>query len=194
MNNCMLFMDGAYVEKLVKNYGKQINLETLATQLIRNAEGISGNSLNHLRTIYYDALPWYDAENATENEKVRYVGKLNFFLKLQYLSRFIVRQGRTKRNNNDQNTYQQKGVDVLLATDMVYYAATKQMQHCILFSPDADFAPALARVRECGATTYIVSPELSGFSASNESLMNADHKIILTKGTLSMSMLMEDDR
>lgn len=52
--------------------------------------------------------------------------------------------------------YKEKGVDVLLVTDMVYHAAVKNYDYALLLSTDTDFVQAARRVDDFGCRTGVL--------------------------------------
>jgi uncharacterized LabA/DUF88 family protein len=49
----------------------------------------------------------------------------------------------------------EKGVDALLVADLIYHAATKNLDMALLVSVDTDFAHAIRRVEDFGARTKV---------------------------------------
>jgi uncharacterized LabA/DUF88 family protein len=53
--------------------------------------------------------------------------------------------------------HKEKGVDAMLVADLVYHAATRNLDFAVLVSVDADFAQALRRVEDFGCKTAVVA-------------------------------------
>lgn len=76
-----------------------------------------------------------------------------FLYKLQQYPRFVIRLGILKKTGRK---YEQKGVDVLFACDLVRLAAAKVVDKAIIVSGDSDFTPAVKIAREEMLITKLV--------------------------------------
>jgi len=91
---------------------------------------------------YYAApLP----QGTTQAHKANYAGQRAFFASLQN-SGGVVRLARFQKDAS--GTIREKGVDVLIAVDLVRLAAENKYDVAILFSGDADLVPAIETVQE----------------------------------------------
>ena len=154
-----LFIDGAFLEVLIikEHERAQVDYHKLAMGLIKRVSRNAGQPVDLLRTYYYHALPWAPPEPDDE-ERERVTKKRGFFHRLEFLPRFTVKLGRTQRVLADDGsvTYQQKGVDVMLAADMVHLASRGVVDHLILLAPDADYVPAVRLVKDLGVVVHLV--------------------------------------
>jgi uncharacterized LabA/DUF88 family protein len=175
-----ILIDGAYLEMLmIKEHNRaQVDYHKLAIGLIKKVARIMGTHIELLRTYYYHALPWAPPD-PTDEELERVNKKRGFFHRLEYLPRFTVKLGRTQRVLNDDGTttYQQKGVDVMLAADMVYLASRSLTEHIILVAPDADYVPAVRLVKDLGVVVHLVHG--GNLAASAEMRKECDERIEL---------------
>lgn len=53
--------------------------------------------------------------------------------------------------------YIQKGVDILLATEMLFFGFNNMYDIAVLCSGDQDFLPMIQRVKDLGKLVYVVS-------------------------------------
>ncbi|MCP4550043.1 MAG: NYN domain-containing protein [bacterium] len=175
-----ILIDGAYLEMLmIKEHNRaQVDYHKLAMGLIKRVSAIAGHRVDLLRTYYYHALPWAPPE-PTEEEIERVNKKRGFFHRLEYLPRFTVKLGSTQRvlNDDSSTTFQQKGVDVLLATDMIFLATRNLVDHIVMLAPDADYVPAVRMVKDLGITVYLVHG--GNLAASSEMRKEVDERIEL---------------
>lgn len=162
---CAVFIDGAYLEKLLREEhgGLPIDLEKLSNWLMEVVRSETpGIPIAHFRSYYYHALPWEPHEGATDEERHRVQNKRSFFHRIEHLNRFEVRLGRTQRFYDDTSAsyrYEQKGVDVLLSVDLVSLAARGDIQYAVLVAPDADFVPAVKAAKNNGTVVFLAAGE-----------------------------------
>ena len=175
-----ILIDGAYLEMLmIKEHNRaQVDYHKLAIGLVKKVSRLVGAHIELLRTYYYHALPWAPIE-PNDEELDRVNKKRGFFHRLEYLPRFTVKLGRTQRvlNDDGSTTFQQKGVDVMLAADMVHLAATHIVEHIILLAPDADYVPAVRLVKDMGVVVHLVHG--GNLAASAEMRKECDERIEL---------------
>ena len=175
-----ILIDGAYLEMLmIKEHNRaQVDYHKLTIGLVKRISRMIGTPVELLRTYYYHALPWAPPE-PNEEEQERVSKKRGFFHRLEYLPRFMVKLGRTQRVLNDDGTttFQQKGVDVMLASDMVSLAARGLVDHVILLAPDADYVPAVRLVKDMGLIVHLVHG--GNLAASSEMRKECDERLEL---------------
>lgn len=175
-----ILIDGAYLEMLmIKEHNRaQVDYHKLAIGLIKKISRTVGSHVELLRTYYYHALPWSPID-PSEEELERVNKKRGFFHRLEYLPRFTVKLGRTQRvlNDDGSTTYQQKGVDVMLAADMVYLASRALVGHIILLAPDSDYVPAVRLIKDLGVIVHLVHG--GNLAASAEMRKECDERLEL---------------
>lgn len=176
----MIQIDGAYLERMLsEEHGSPaIDYSKLASKLVNTVITTSEADLYLLRSYYYHALPWV-GKSPNEQEQEMYKKKQGFFTRLEHLPRFDVYLGRTQRilNEDGTYTYQQKGVDVLLATHMLSMSARGYITHLILLAPDGDYVPAVNAVKAMGVVVHLAHGQKP--QASSELIKCADERIEL---------------
>ncbi|MEZ5360556.1 MAG: NYN domain-containing protein [Candidatus Zixiibacteriota bacterium] len=181
----MIQIDGAYLERMLseEHSSPAIDYSKLATKLVNTVITTSEADLYLMRSYYYHALPWI-GKNPNDQEQEMFKKKQGFFTRLEHLPRFDVYLGRTQRilNEDGTYTYQQKGVDVLLATHMISMAARGLISHLILLAPDGDYVPAVQAVKAMGVVVHLAHGQKP--QASSELIKSADERIELTSDFL----------
>jgi len=156
----LLLIDGGYLDFLQRSYGSpRIDYGAMAKAICEHFE----SSL--LRCVYFNCLPYLSSTPSPEEQEA-YRKKDGFYQRLQSLERFEVKLGRLAYRGYDESTgkpvLEQKQVDVLLAIEMVYAAARRNVDSIILLSGDGDFLPAVKLVKREGLTFALVHGPRSG--------------------------------
>lgn len=135
------YVDGAYL----RAEGAQLsvpypNPRMVVHWIVESVQSIGGRVLLR-RTSYYDAEP-------SDQSSIPVVEQYWQFVENQFDTelRFGEARGRPKR---------QKGVDVLLAVDMLSASSRQLFDVAILVSGDADFVPLIREVRRHGVTVVV---------------------------------------
>jgi len=141
-----VFIDGGYLDRICMDEfgGVRIDLE-------RFSYAMAGD-IPHLRTYYYHCLP-YQGQPPTEDEKLRFANKQRFFNALERIDRFKVRLGKLKyrgQTPDGQPDFEQKGVDALLAIDLVQLASKHIITHAAIVTADNDFVPVIEAAKNEG--------------------------------------------
>ncbi len=174
-------IDGAYLERMLseEHNSPAIDYAKLVNKLVNTVITNSETDLYLLRAYYYHALPWI-GRTPTDQEEEMWEKKKGFFTRLQHLPRFDVHLGRTQRilNEDGSVTFQQKGVDVMLASHMVELATLRFVRHIILLAPDGDYVPAVRIVKEHAVIVHLAHGQKPPPSA--ELIKIADERIELT--------------
>jgi len=145
----MVFVDGGYLrEYLKKKWGNDGfatgPFQTLTRLLIEHVNfGIIFGEL--IRTYYYDAI--VDEKEKDERER-----QSKFFGTLRRLPFCTVRLGRLKKAKNEPR--RQKGVDILMAIDMLTKAYENHYEIAILVAGDGDFVDLVEAVKDAGKRVY----------------------------------------
>lgn len=178
-------IDGAYLERmLAEEHGSPaVDYSKLVNKLVNTVITRSESDLQLLRSYYYHALPWI-GRTPTEQEEEMHKKKMGFFTRLQHLPRFDVYLGRTQRIQNDDGTYtyQQKGVDVMLASHMIEMSARQYVHHLVLLAPDGDYVPAVNIAKSMGVVVHLAHGQRP--QASSELIKVADERIELDSSFL----------
>lgn len=138
MGQIAVFIDGAYLDRICESGGTRVRIDHEAL--------VSRVCADHtlFRAYYFDSPP-FQSNPPTEDERRRMSEKQSFFAHLERLPRFKVRQGTCVRryDQNGRLFYQQKGVDVHLAVDLVRVALRDRVSDIALVTGDADLIPAI---------------------------------------------------
>lgn len=167
MDKAGVFIDGAYLGKLLQEFGEpKIDFEIFSNELCEIVDA------EHYRTYYYNCLP-YQSSPPTDEEKRRYSAMSGFINNyLGKLPRFEVRLGKLSRfdivcpkcssflrcdscNVNRIKNYEQKRVDNLLTVDLTRLSWTRAIQKAILVTGDSDFVPVVDEAKHAGVSTIV---------------------------------------
>ena len=167
----LLLIDGGYLDYLQRSFGSpRIDYGKMALAICERF----GYAM--LRCVYVNCLP-YLSQNPAPEEQEAYNRKQAFFDRLSKLDRFQVKLGRLAFRGVDEKTgkpvLEQKQVDVLLASEMVYNAARRSVDAIVLLSGDGDFVPAVDLVKREGLTLALAHGSRSGVDTVHDSLWNA---------------------
>lgn len=159
-DRALLLIDGGYLDFLQRSFGSpRIDYGRMAQAIADKLD------FTLLRCVYFNCLPYLSSSPAPE-ELDSFRKKQGFYERLQKLPRFEVKLGRLAFRGVDEHTgkpvLEQKQVDVLLTTEMVYAAARRSVDAIILLSGDGDFLPALELVKREGLTFALVHGSRSG--------------------------------
>ena len=148
MQRVFAFIDGSYIRASAADAcGSQcIDIRRLALEITAR-RGVHDARL--VRTCYYDAEPQEHLEPA-DPVLARY------WKEMERLDDVELRFGYLKAKSR-KTPRQQKGVDVLLAVDLVVGAFTGIFDAAILVSGDADFVPAVQEARRRGVVIVLAS-------------------------------------
>ena len=154
------FVDGAYLRRLAKDKGWELPNPRLLSKAIVDSPEVQewanapttyrGTSLT--RIVYYDARP--DADEDAPDALREYWRAIEL-LKDTHLG-FGSLRGGTKRR-----APRQKGVDTLIAVDMLVGAFTGLFKVAVLIAGDADFVPVVREVQRRGSMVVVAAHELS---------------------------------
>ncbi|MDP3987335.1 MAG: NYN domain-containing protein [Nanoarchaeota archaeon] len=167
----IVFIDGSNFyhnsKGVVKSFGR-IDFKLLSNLICSKFE----LTLKQIR--YYNAVP------DIGDNKETYYNHLKFLDKLKR-DQIIVRTRKLKYLR-DLNLKIEKGVDVLIASDMIRKTlAEKESKVCLLISGDSDFIPVMEIIKNSGNEVIVCSPK-QGFS--NELRQGKFRYLILNKEDL----------
>jgi uncharacterized LabA/DUF88 family protein len=153
-----IFVDGGYLDSLASDeFGIRIDQSKLGEEIRRIVAAKTPNSVDLLRTLYYDCLP-YQSNPPTTEEKERFSKKRSYFDMLRNLPRFDVREGRLVFRGLDKSgkqIFQQKRVDLLLGLDFALLSGKRQITHVAVVSGDSDLLPAFKVAKEEGISVWL---------------------------------------
>jgi uncharacterized LabA/DUF88 family protein len=145
-----VFIDGAYLDKVcgAEIAGGRLDYEALIARIC------SGNDLYR---VYYCDAPPHQSNPPTEEESRRTSYKRRFFAYLERLPRVKVRQGQCVRRYDETGRafYQQKGVDVHLAIELVRVALRGRVDDIAVVTGDADLIPAIDVAADEGIIVHL---------------------------------------
>jgi len=146
----MAFVDGGYLrEECANRFDEEINYlklkESILSYFNANCNGKYAGDL--VRIYYYDAIidrlnPKYDKQN-------------DYFNRIKGNNGYQVRLGKLVPTGKDgSGELKQKGVDVLLAVDMITKAYSNQYEFAILLAGDSDFLEVVNAVKDSGKRVF----------------------------------------
>ena len=147
----MGFIDGGYLRsEIEKKFGEDgINFQRLKQRMIEyfnaNCDGKYDGDL--VRVYYYDAI--------TDPKHPQYQQQSDYFSRIKAINGYQVRLGKLVPTGKDGTGFlKQKGVDVLLATDMITKAYHEQYEFAILLAGDNDFLEVVNAVKDSGKRVF----------------------------------------
>jgi uncharacterized LabA/DUF88 family protein len=151
MDRVCLFIDGSNFYHALKEAGLPVNVD-----FYKLSSRLTGTERRHVHTYYYNT-PLVrprrdDPEYAAKEERCR--SQQRFFNALRFVPNLTFKPGRFQRLPNGGQT--EKGVDVMLAIDMLTLAFKDRYDAAILISSDADFKHAIEVIKfETGKTVEL---------------------------------------
>jgi len=151
MSRAAIFIDGAYLEYLLKEEFDRppVDFSALVTRIAGNRE--------LLRAYYYDCLPYQSPTNPSEEERERFSRRQRFHHALTKIPRFQVRLGKLEYRGmiDGRPQFEQKRVDILLGVDLVQLAAKHQITDAMVVAGDSDFLPAIEVAKQEGVVVHL---------------------------------------
>ena len=161
MNRVCVFIDGSNLYFALKRNNKMTRVDYYQLSL-----ALAGEGRKLMRTYYYNAV--FDTNHFSDKAK----SQQSFFDSLDRTPYLELRLGRIIQNREGHRI--EKGVDVLMAADMVYYAARDFYDTAIVLTEDQDFSPAMHLVKELGKQV-----ELAVFpDAQSREMIRAADKVV----------------
>lgn len=173
----LVFIDGGYLSKLCKHFGRGRYLKLDIAQFAEHLAEKQGMYCQHM--FYYTAPP-FQSGKPTRLEARMKAGYDSFISHLTKRDNVTVREGRLQKIGN---IFTQKGVDTLLTLDLAFEPLARRINCILLVACDTDFVPALTRIRDNGIKVIIYyfsdRKRKSIFSMSNHILTACDKGILL---------------
>jgi len=161
MKRVCVFIDGSNLYFALKRNNKMTRVDYYQLSL-----ALAGSDRKLIRTYYYNAV--FDTNHFSDKAK----SQQSFFDSLDRTPYLELRLGRIIQNREGHRI--EKGVDVLMAADMVYYAARDFYDVAIVLTEDQDFSPAMNLVKELGKQV-----ELAVFpDAQSREMIRAADKVV----------------
>lgn len=171
----MIFIDGGYLRESLRMKFQDDRMSVEGVQnliwYLMNLVGYGNVKGELIRTYYYDAI-------VDENEKEKREEQKLFFDMIRSAPFCTVRLGRLVKTVEG---YRQKGVDILMAIDMITKAYENQYDIAILLAGDGDFVDLVEAVKDAGKRiygAYLVE------HVSKDLLEKLDVRVKLTKDVL----------
>lgn len=174
---CMTFIDGSWLyhnqDMLVKAHGGPFKIDfnkinMVALRFLRQYyQGILPYEplpFDLVRTYYYASVPFNvhpeDALKLEDQRKFYNIlsEQLGFNLvlhEIDFRGHYMAMQDRITREGDANFTPKERTIDMALGTDMLYFAAIHAFDIAIAVLGDADYQPALERVRQLGKRVLI---------------------------------------
>lgn len=154
MSKMAIFIDGGHINHLFKD---NFVISNYFIDYEKFIKWISGTS-TILRAYYYDCLP-YKPFKSTKKERERFSKKQKFFISLEKIPRFCVRQGKLAYRGNDdkgQPIFTQKRVDLLLGMDLGSIVSTRKVDEVAIVAGDSDFIPVIEFAKKEGVIVWLI--------------------------------------
>ena len=169
MDRIICLIDGGFIAQMSRNY----DIEKEEIDFLKLIQKMAGN-IPMLRTYYYDCAPYADNE-PNDYQKVLQANFENFKKTLLQTPQLEVKLGRIQRIfENGRPIYSQKGIDTLMAIDLVTFSTKKLITHAVLMTGDADLVPAIQVSKNEGVIVKVISFEEYNKSTSDALRQVAD--------------------
>jgi len=148
----MIFIDGGYLRRLfIDLFGDdKIDFNKLRSDLVFFYDKTWANPFraNLIRTYYYDGI--------TDEKENEYAQQREYFdaLKENYEGLDVFLGEAVKLTDG---TFRQKGVDILMAIDVLTMAYQDHFEAGLFFLGDRDFIPLIEAVKDTGKKTFLYS-------------------------------------
>jgi len=138
----MFFIDGEYLKQSFQELNDSVNIDyknlpfKLNNKFFGRGRGIQGEIV---RVYYYDAQ--------CEPEEKDYDEQIEFFNKIDNVDYYETRRASLVRKGKKKGRREQKGVDVLIAVDMISKAYEDHYDIAIVIMGDRDFLPLIKSIK-----------------------------------------------
>ncbi len=165
----MIFVDGSNLYHSLKYYFKRtdIDIGKFCYRLLGRRELV--------RIYYYNALV------GQKEEPERYKDQQKFLANLEALPYFELKMGRLVYSNWPGTPPYEKGVDIMLATDMLTHAYNDNYDTAMLVAGDSDYVYALQAVKNAGKHVEVT---LFGRENTSVPLRKVADRVIAIDGRL----------
>ena len=139
----MIFIDGSNLYHSLKAFFRRtdIDIGKFANKLLEK---------RRLIRVYY-----YNARVGLKEEPERYRDQHKFFNSVEAIPYCELRLGRLVYNNWPNSPPYEKGVDILMATDMITHSYKNNYDVAIVVAGDNDYVPAIQAVKDNGKNTEV---------------------------------------
>ncbi|MAH46624.1 hypothetical protein CMI37_12405 [Candidatus Pacearchaeota archaeon] len=192
LRDTLVFIDEAFLSRLSKHFGQGTYLRFDRFSFSKNLA--KRENLN-LKGIFMYIAPPFQSEKPSKQEELKKEGYDKFIKKLKQ-KEIIVREGRCQRilNEKGEFEYRQKGVDILLAIDLMNVLSKySDVKRTILIASDSDFVPVIKNLEEKKIKTILYTfyqkKRNTEFSRSNHLIKSVHKYVLLTKQDFENSPL-----
>ena len=157
MDKIGVFIDGGFLAVITKyvfpnedGTPRKLDLHEFSKVLCEENEGTL------MRSYFYHCPP-YQGAYPTPEERKRKEGYDSWVSSVRKLKQMQIREGRLRKvyGSDGKHDFIQKGVDVLLAIDMLKLTLKGSINKIILLSSDSDFVPVVRALRDEGASVIL---------------------------------------
>jgi len=145
LGRAVVLIDNGYLSAILRDEFNETRIDYL------KLSEVICTDYSRLRTYIYDCLP-YQSNPPTPEQQTLYAGKVKFFNALSKLPSFEPRFGKQRPRAGG---FVQKGVDVLLAVDLVRLSSKGQIQKAFLIAGDGDYVPAVKAAKDDGVSVKL---------------------------------------
>lgn len=163
----IIFVDGSNLYHSLKYYFKRTDID-----IGKFCQRILGRR-KLIRVYYYNALV------GQKEEPDRYIDQQKFLSTIEAIPYFELKMGRLVYNNWPGTPPYEKGVDIMLATDMLTHAYSDNYDTALLVAGDSDYVYALQAVKNAGKHVEIT---LFGSENTSVPLRKVADKIVSIDG------------
>jgi len=195
MEETLVFIDEGFLSKLPKYLGSG---RYLKIDYIKFSKRLSKKQKLFCRHLFYYTAPPFQSEPPTSEQIKEKKGYDNFIISFSKNKGVTIREGRCQKiiNSNSEIEYHQKGVDVLMVSDMVSVPIKfPDIKKIILITSDTDFCPIKKDTEKLGVKvilcTYYEKKRNSKFSVSHHLIDPCNNIYYITKEDFNESKLIK---
>lgn len=146
-----LFIDGGHLRK----YYAEAVREWFQGEGDINFGAIKRHAGEALRLFYYDCIDDREGENEPERERIKQTNQ-EWLNSIREVAGAHVRLGSTTGRAKNRR---QKGVDILLAIDMMNHTIRRNMKRAMLLTGDGDFTPLVENLVQMGMFVEVLGDQ-----------------------------------
>ncbi len=152
MDKAAVFIDSGALSVLTKHVFTDKDGSPIRLDMLEFGKMLCDECDAKLLRVYYYTCPPHQSQYPTAEEQQRKSGYDKFTYSLRQLKQFQLREGKLRKYFDEYGKpdFVQKGVDVLLAIDMLRLALKGAIQKVVLVASDSDFVPVIRALRDEG--------------------------------------------
>jgi len=179
----MVFIDAEYVIQSLKDT-KNLEPTNLKNIDWSNLINWVSDGYHLIRTYYYTAKQSKTKGNRSYRSQIVYLRQLKE--QIQYLE---IKQGKLIQQGD---SWVQKGVDVMLAVDLVMSAVNNHYDIAVVFAGDSDFTYALQSVKNLGKQVELFTFDRSDCSSCDDFILSADVHTMIDAEIIQQNNLVKE--